>query len=157
MNTIVRELCLFSIFSSLAASLVTHNGVKRILNTVTVTALLCMIAEPLTQLDFESYNLMAAKYREESIALQINAENISDRLNRIVIEQECEEYINNRAEELGIELNSVKVTARWHRDGLWIPNDVLISSPETRNEKLCLSIEAELGIPSDEQVWNYDR
>lgn len=157
MSELVRELCVFSVFSAVAAAVIPEGGTKKVLGMVVAAVMLCMTADAVTGLDFESYRLMAARYREESTALTEDAEKISDRLNRLVIERECEEYICDRATALGTELNSVRVTARWHPDGLWLPAELLISSPDIRDERLCSAIEAELGIPTEEQVWNYDR
>lgn len=157
MNELMRELCVFSIFSAVASAIVPEGGAKRVMGIVISAVMLCITLESVTAIDFDSYRLMAAKYRETGMSLTAEAENVSDRLNRLVIERECEEYIYDRAAKFGTELSSVRVTASWHPDGLWLPSALEIGSAEARNDRLCSAIEAELGIPTSEQVWKNER
>ena len=84
-----------------------------------------------------------------------SAERIDDRLNRAVIEEQCEEYILDKAEELGANVFGVKVQAQWNLDGLWVPYSAEIDAPDIGSAKTALEgvIQNELGIPAERQMW----
>ena len=113
------------------------------------------ILSPIKEIDFDIYALETARLREAESAINESAERIDGRLNRAVIEEQCEEYILDKAEELGANVSGVKVQAQWNLDGLWVPYSAEIDAPDIGSAKAALEsvIENELGIPAERQMW----
>lgn len=111
--------------------------------------------KPIKEIDFDIYALETARLREAEAAINESAERIDDRLNRAVIEEQCEEYILDKAEELGANVSGVKVQAQWNLDGLWVPYSAEIDVPDIGSAKAALEgmIQNELGIPAERQMW----
>ena len=79
-------------------------------------------------------------------------------LNRLVIEQECGEYIMDKAADLSLSVRSVKVGARWSREGVWVPDrvSIILAEDGSARTRLVSLIEAELGIPEEVQEWSIE-
>ena len=75
-------------------------------------------------------------------------EQYSKNLNRTIIEDECRAYILDKADETGIELAEVTVTAEWSTDGYWYPHEVRIVSGADENQQ------TQLGISAENQDWS---
>ena len=151
----IRQLCAVSIFCGAAINITPEGGVRRIMQLLCTAALTIAILSPIKEIDFDIYALETARLREAEAAINESAERIDDRLNRAVIEEQCEEYILDKAEELGADVSVVKVQAQWNLDGLWVPYSAEINAPDTGGAKAALEgvIENELGIPAERQMW----
>ncbi|HAJ65393.1 MAG TPA: hypothetical protein DCM61_02265 [Clostridiales bacterium] len=90
--------------------------------------------------------------------IESNAEKSRSRLSRLVIEQECEEYIMDKAMDLGLQLDCVEISCSWNREGVWVPETVVITTMKGTEAagKLSSWIEAELGIETARQEWRYE-
>lgn len=154
--SVIRQICLLSILCGVSMSLAPEGTVKRILSIACSVALVSAVLQPLVGLDFTAYALEIAKNNERRAEFLENNADLNERLNRLVIQAECQTYILDKAEELGTELRRVTVLARWSSEGLWVPYSVELdgtdSAPERR--KLGAVIEAELGIPEERQQWS---
>ena len=128
---------------------------RRIMQLLCTAALTMAILSPIKEIDFDIYALETARLREAEAAINESAERIDDRLNRAVIEEQCEEYILDKAEELGANVSGVKVQAQWNLDGLWVPYSAEIDVPDIGSAKAALEgmIQNELGIPAERQMW----
>ena len=155
MSGVIREICALSILCGVAMSITPEGGVKRVMGILSSAVLLIAILTPVRQFDFESYALELAKYKNSEAALSARGEDINERLNRLVIEEECSAYIWDKAREYGVELTEVRVTAAWSTDGFWYPEGAVISCPDPAAASQSLSgvIERELGILESAQEW----
>ena len=152
----VRQLCALSVLCGVALYLAPEGAVKRISSIGCTVILLLSLVNAVSELSLIDYAVELAKYRELSEELSQQADNIQDRLNRTVIEQECGTYILDKAAELGIEDLQVTVTARWDMEGVWVPYKASLRSDcgaEERN-RLSERIQAELGIAKEDQEWS---
>ena len=158
MKDCVRQVCILSIFCGVAISLCPPGGVKRILHLLCSVILFAVILNPIRELDFSSLPLELAKYREEAKRLEQNGEELRDRLNRLVIEEEVSTYIEERANALGLQLKEIQVQARWStEDGIWYPDSTCIHVNGQENIEILSGILwSELGIPKDKQEWIED-
>ena len=88
--------------------------------------------------------------------LEERGDAVRDSMSRTVIEQECEAYIMDKAEAMGITVDTVKVRAFWNSEGVWVPESAEIRSACTERERKRLSdvIFADLGIPAEKQEWS---
>jgi len=148
----IRQLCALSIFCGAAINITPEGGVRRIMQLLCTAALTMAILSPIKEIDFDIYALETARLREAEAAINESAERIDDRLNRAVIEEQCEEYILDKAEELGANVSGVNVQAQWSLEGIWVPE---IDAPDIGSAKAALEsvIENELGIPAERQMW----
>ena len=93
----IRQLCALSLLCGAALSILPEGGVKRVAEVVCTASLIVALVNPLKALDMESYALESAKRQERETALISGAEATQQLLNRLVIEQEYEAYIMDKA------------------------------------------------------------
>ncbi len=157
MKDCVREVCVLSIFFGAVLSLCPEGGARQILRILGTVALMAMILNHLQKLDTAPFALEIAKYRELENQLTEDAAELQDRMNRLVIEDELREYVVNKAEQLGIQVQDVYIEARWNADGLWIPGSSRIQVRTSwEAERLSGVLLGELGIPLERQEWITD-
>ena len=152
---ILRLTCA-ALISAVATALTPEGGVKKAVQfacgLLTVTALLSA-AVSFRSVSFSRY---AAQYSAQAEEITEKAESSSSNLLRSGIEEKCEAYILDKGHEAGIADLSAEVSAKWSEDGYWYPTSAVIVSDATDSEKAALSrsIEAELGIPAESQIWS---
>lgn len=156
MGGCVRQLCLLAVLFGVILDITPEGSVKRVSCIVCSAALIMTVLSGIRTLDIPGYGIEAARYREISDSLARNAEESGERLSRLVIQSECEEYIMDKAALLGITDISAKVTARWNSDGFWMPETVTLKTQCEADAKERLSdiIETELGVGKGNQIWN---
>lgn len=154
-SSAIRQLCLLSLVCGAALTLAPEGTVKRILGIACSAALLLAAVEPLAGLDLSAYALELAKNSERRAEFLDGSADLNQRLNRLVIEEECEAYILDKAEEMGLDLEQAEVLAQWNSEGLWVPASVKLTGQAEQRERRRLGglIEAELGIPEERQQW----
>ena len=155
MNGAIREICALSILCGIAMSIMPEGGVKRVASVLCTAVLLTAVLSPLRNMDMDSYALMLTRYREQEAKLAADGEKIRNRLNRAVIESECETYIMDKAAEIGAALTAAKVEAQWSTDGVWVPYAAQLtpSLPPEQAAVLAEKIAADLGIPEERVAW----
>ena len=155
MIELVEKLCVLSVFFGLAMSLMPEGTVKKMAPAVAAAAMLLCLMDSTSSVDTDGLVLDIARYRELSETLTMDAEALHERLDRNLIEQECQTYIENKAEELGLQELTVRVAAEWSAEGFWLPESVCIEGQWSMQEKERLSqmIESQLGIPTQRQEW----
>ena len=152
----IRQLCALSLLCGAALSVLPEGGVKRVAEVVCTASLIVALVSPLKALDMGTYALESAKRHELETALTVGAEAAEQRLNRLVLEQEYEAYIMDKALEIGLEGLTVDVEVQWSLEGLWMPYAARISGvcSQTGKEKLAALMTADLGIPYERQRWD---
>lgn len=156
MTEALRQLCGLSLFCGIALGLMPEGGVKKAASIACTVVLVMTVLLPLGTLDISQYSLELAKYREMGEQLEEKGDAFRDSMSRTVIEQECEAYIMDKAEAMGITVDTVKVRAFWNSEGVWVPESAEIRSGCGESEKKRLSdvIFADLGIPAENQEWS---
>lgn len=151
----LRTICAASVFFGVALTLLPEGRERRIASLCATAALVLMFCSLLRGMDWESYALSLAEAREAAAAISSDAQTESQRLNRLVIEKECEEYIMDKAGDCACPLQGVTVSVTWSREGLWVPDSATLrlGSDQTGRERLSALIEAQLGIPLQRQEW----
>lgn len=94
------------------------------------------------------------RYREEADEIAGQAQRQAAAETRFIIEERCEAYIWDKAGQLDVALRDVTVTAKWSGEGFWYPCRCTLRGVESR--ELSRAIEAELGIPLENQTWSTD-
>ena len=141
-----------AVVCAVATELTPRGPVKSVVRCVCGAVMAAALLAPLLELDYPDYALHLARYRTSAAEVTAEAKEISGALNRRVIEDTLEAYILDKAQTLGAALSGADVTVRWSTEGVWYPVAVELRGQE--NAALSAWIEAELGIPREEQRWS---
>lgn len=154
MRECVLRLCTVSVLCGVITELINEKHIKKIAELLCMAALLSVVLMSFSHLDWNTYSRELAKYRDYETSLGQSTENVTNTLNRTVIEEQCRTYILDKAEELGCELGSVQFTMHWG-EGVWYPVEcsVRLLSGQERKPRLMDIIEADLGIKKEKQEW----
>lgn len=142
-----------SVISSLAMILTPPGRVRFV--TRMACGILCSLAivSPVLRLDMQALSVSIASYEQAAQKVTKQAEEESKMLERTYIEQECQAYILSKAEENGVPLGQVHVSARWDDDaGVWYPWSADMDC--SHSPRLSVMLESSLGIPPERQNWN---
>jgi len=151
----VMRLTAAAVLSALALGLTPEGSVKKVVRLVcgllTITALLSFAIK----FDMDTFSKATADYRQRGETIAEQAQAANRELLRRSIEEQCVAYIWDKAYALGIELTKAEVSAAWSEDGYWYPTEAILAGECTtaQREELTMSIEAELGIAREKQVW----
>ena len=154
----IRALCAMAVFSAVLLELMPEGGVRRIASVLASSALILLALGGLGQIDLDYYAREKSRLREEQAVIQAGGEAMNERLSRLVIAQELETYILDKAEELGVPVIGAELSLAWSPEGFWVPRSATIhvkGRSESEHE-LSRILEAELGIPLAEQEWKRD-
>ena len=154
----LRGICAASVFFGLALSLLPEGRERRVASLCVTAALVLMLLGLFRTFRWDSYAVSLAEMKSSADAISADAQEERRELSRRVIERECGEYIMDKAADLSLALRSVKVSARWSREGVWVPErvSIVLVQDAPGREKLASLIEAELGIPKQIQEWSIE-
>ena len=141
-----------AVFCAVATELTPKGPVKGVLRTVCGVVMAAALIAPLLDFDFPAYSLNLARYRDGAASVTEDGKEISDALNRRVIEETLGAYILDKAQTLGAEVTEARVSVRWSTEGVWVPASAEIYG--SYSEALAGAIEAELGVPREAQTWS---
>ena len=104
-------------------------------------------------IDISVYAASLARYREMEQQLSQDGEEMSSRLNRLVIEDEYTAYIKDKAAQHGLNSDRIKLEMHWNTGGFWMPAGVQMElSGNIENlPELQRTLESQLGIPREKQ------
>jgi len=155
MGEMLRRACFLSIAFGVISTLADDEGVSHILQIFCTCILLVCVLEPIKQIDFERFSLDMAAYRAKEAEILEDGEEMTEIMNREVIEHEYASYIEEKAGEMGVRVSNVSVKTKWDAEGIWVPNEAYIEfESEGRNVTgLKKTVKAQLGIPEDRQTW----
>lgn len=143
-----------SVISALALALTPPGRVRWV--TRMACGILCSLAivSPVLKLDMKALSVSIAAYEQAAEKVMETAAEESKMQERTYIEQECEAYILSKAEENGIPLGQVGVSARWDDEaGVWYPWSADLEG--AYSARLSVMLESLLGIPAERQTWAY--
>lgn len=152
MLEVIREVCVLSVLFSAAMSLAPEGSVRKMMNIACTVVLMSNLLAAIHDFDYKSYSLELAKYKDREKIFLEGSEQANERLNKAVIEQSYSTYILDKAKELNVDVDEIKVTAVWSTEGLWLPDTVQINCGYS--QRLSEYIEVELGIRKQRQEWN---
>lgn len=155
MSAVIREICALSILCGVVCSIIPDGSVKRVTGILCSCVLIITAISPLRDFDFDYYARLVSSYREREAGITQRGEEISDRLNRTVIQAECAAYISDKAEKLGISVKTIEVELQWSAEAAWIPHSARITAEATAPERKRLEdlLASELGIPPERVEW----
>lgn len=144
-----------SLFCTFALALTPEGRVKTAEKLLCGIVILIAICSPILSVKSEALSASYAKYRSIGEELANNACENSENLNRTLIESELSAYILDKAENIGAEVGDISLELKWCDEGYWYPVSCVIMGnfSENEREKLSSSIESDLGIPKELQVY----
>ena len=154
----LRGICAASIVYGVLLTLMPEGKGRSMASLCATASLVTMFLSFVMTINWEGYSLTLAQTRDAAAVIESNAEESRNRLSRLVIEQECEEYIMDKATDLGLKLEHVEISASWKKEGVWVPEKAVITSERNAEAeaKLASWVEAELGIEASRQEWRYE-
>lgn len=152
MQTWIMHLTGAAVLGMLAIAITPEGRVKKAVKLICGFAVILSIISGVTDFDFRFYSKSMADYRAEAEKLVADSQREQSALERKYIEDECEAYILDKAIELGLSCESASVTVKWSEEGYWYP--VAVELNAEFEHRLASCIEAELGIPMDNQTWS---
>lgn len=141
-----------AMLTALARCLMPPGAVQQVGSLVCAMVLLWAVLKPFTPLrqafigDFE--------VTRQTQAMDTKLTQQHEQLLKSFIEQECEAYIVDKAEQLGIDCGA-RVVCVTEEEGMWLPETVRVMgelSPQQRRE-LEQMIAADLGVERDKQEY----
>ena len=158
MSSGILQLCVISMLCGAVLSIVPEGGIKRVTGILCTAVLTIAVLSPLAELDMDIYALESAKLKELEETLLNDSKKAEEKLNRLYIQQEYEEYIKDKAQELGINEPEVSVLVQWNPDGVWVPYSAQlhVHCNKKQADELGRIILDELGVPYERQLWYSD-
>lgn len=153
----MRELCMVSLLCGAALSVCPEGGTKRLMRVLESMVLLAVLANHIAELDLGSYRIETARLHERQQEIIQGAEARTNRLDKLVIEEEYRTYIEKRAEAAGLLPKRIQIRTRWSKEGLWVPESscIWVSDGQSTRE-LSIILSGDLGIPVEQQEWIID-
>lgn len=143
-----------SVLIAAAESLMPAGSVKKVGQFVCGLVLLCVLARPLGALRGESLTEWMEEYRLTLERQEEELERQAGQTEKAVIEEYCQAYILDKAEQFGITCR-VEIQCARQEEGLWLPRSVQLwgrFEPEAQS-RLTELLERELGIAVSEQTY----
>ena len=143
-----------SVLIAAAESLMPAGSVKKVGQFVCGLVLLCVLARPLGALRGESLTEWMEEYRMTLERQEEELERRAGQTEKAVIEEYCQAYILDKAEQFGITCR-VEIQCARQEEGLWLPRSVQLwgrFEPEAQS-RLTELLERELGIAVSEQTY----
>jgi hypothetical protein len=143
---------------AIALALAPEGNVKKTVKLVCGFALMLSIMSAFKTIDYSRLSQYIAQYKLDAEEYVSDTVSESSKQTRFIIEQECEAYILDKAQELRENVECVSVTAKWSEDGFWYPVSANITGDVSEEVRRYLTqiMEAELGIAKDKQTWSMD-
>lgn len=156
MSECIRQLCFLAVLFGVILDITPEGNAKRVSSMVCSAALIMTLFSAVKSLELPEYGFESAYYRELGNSLATCAKDRSEQLGGLVIQSKCEEYIMDKAAQLGITEIGVGVEVYLSDNDEWLPESVMLTAQcsDDAREQLSNIIETELGIVKGNQIWN---
>ena len=139
-----------SVLLSLAETLVSQEGIRRVLRLAGGVLMILILLQPLTRIDPSELEISLDDYRQEASDLRESYARQQQEELAAGIAAELDAYIWDKARELGLDCRA-HVTVEIGADGTAFPRSVTVEGPYS--PALSEIIETDLGIPEENQKW----
>ena len=135
---------------ALAESLVTQEGIRRVLRLAGGVLMILVLLQPVVRMELGDLRFSPDALRQEAEALEEEYARQQEAALETGIEEELASYIWDKAQALGLSCQ-VRVTVETGADGIPVPRSVTVTG--AYSEDLSEIIETDLGIPREQQNW----
>lgn len=154
-RTYLLSVCAAAVFTVLAPMLISQNRIRKTAEFAGGLLLLIVVVSPVVQLDLSDFRQVLSSYMLDptvSFSVQNSADDdfVAERITR-----QCEEYILDKADALGM---NVETNVYLNGNTPYpLPVKVVICGRYSpwQKEQLSLVLAQDLGIPEDQQEWEY--
>lgn len=152
----LKPLIALSFLSGASLWLCPEGNAKRVTRVLCTALIVSAVAAPLRDFDFDALSLAEAKVNSaqaEIINSGLERENL---LRELVMAQNCEKYIMEKGNALGLRDLHATVELKTDESGALLPYAATVSAsgPPDSVERLQLVIRDDLGIPTERQDWS---
>jgi len=148
-----------AMLSAAAMCIAPEGQAKKVVRLVCSAAVLLAFLSIGTDFDFDSYSQRIAEIKRDADDAAGRFAGVSQGWSRLIIQEDCDEYILVRAGQLGVAHIEVGTELEYSEKGYWYPVAVNVRTDADAGakERLAAIIETELGIPKERQEWDtYD-
>ena len=158
MKEAIRSFCILAVFCGAALQLTPEGSVRRILQVLVTAILLIQLLSGIRSLDRDLLGREIGRLRENEQRFRLEAQDVRERMDRLVIEEELRTYIQNKAGQKGLTLTDIQMELHWETEGCWIPTGLTLRGSGNGDavSELIAELEAELGVPRERQRWIED-
>ena len=135
---------------AMAETLVTQDGIRRVLRLAGGVLMIVVLLQPLARIDLSEVELSLDALRQEAETLEEEYARQQEAALEAGIEEELASYIWDKARALGLECRA-SVTVETGADGVPMPRSVTVTGDYS--EELSGIIASDLGIPREDQNW----
>ncbi len=154
-RTYLYSVCAAAVLIVLVPMLISQKRIRKTAEFAGGLLLLIVVVSPVVQLDLSEFRQILSSYMLDS-SVSFSAQNSVDG-NFVAesISHQCEEYILDKAKVLGM---NVEVRVFLNGDTLYpLPVKVIVCGRYSlwQKEQLSAALAQDLGIPEDQQEWEY--
>ena len=144
-----------AVFAGAVLHICPEGGARRILRLLCTAILIAAVLSPLGTFDYDLLNLEEARFAVAEAELSNRSLETDDRMKKMLLQNNLENYIVSRGQELGLNIQSIEIELTRNGDGQWLPYAVEIEAagPAEAAEELACLLYREIGIPKERQVW----
>lgn len=155
MNNFILQISVLSIVCGFITSFVPDGGTKHITQMLSTAILLCAVLQPLGRFNLESTDFWSTKINELESDFAEKNEVVCDSLNKIGIEEQCREYILDKARLKSLIDIDVSIELKESDEGVYVPWSVELygSFSDRHKREMSELILRDLGIPEERQMW----
>lgn len=155
LGTWITGLVSASVITAISMTISPEGRVKKVLSLVCGLMMIIVMIKPVVGFDYTTFSSTYFGLKAEAEGFSDELEEVNKNLTGLIIEEQCQAYILDKGNELGIDNLAVTVSARWSEDGYWYPAgaEIITDAGESAKSKLGYCIESDLGIPAEELIW----
>ena len=152
----LKSLVAISFLSGAALWLCPEGSAKRVTRVLCTALLVAAVAMPLRDFDFDALSLAEAKVNSAQAEIINGGRERENLLRELVMERNCEQYIIEKGNVLGLRDLHATVEHKADENGAWLHFAATVSAsglPDSVRQ-LQLVIRDDLGIPTERQDWS---
>ena len=154
MREMFKTLVGLSFFAGAVLYLCPEGSVRRVLKLLCTAILTAAVLSPLRTFDYDLLSLEEARFAVAETEISNRAELTGDRMKKLLMQDNCKNYILMQGQELGLNINKAVIEVRQDENGQWLPYAAEIDAVglSAAAEELSRLLNSELGIPTERQV-----
>ena len=158
MKEMLLELIGIAMLQTVVMLFAGNDSTRKTIQLVGGVSMTLVLLSSVMRFDFSAYSSALWPQQEQNAWSSDFVREKNDRLNRLLIEEECAAYILDKARELNVELLDASVGLSWSTNGYWYPSQAVLVVPKGTGTSAQLAdvIQTQLGVPLDAQTWRED-
>lgn len=146
-----------SLITSVVMAIVPKGRVRKTVSLVCGMGMIVVLVSPVLNFDYDTFAQYISGYAYETDLPGKNMDEENERLTRLIIQEEVNAYILDKAQSIGFVDAKVSTQTKMDGEGAWYPWEVTIEGSFTSEQQrleLQNTIEGDIGVPPDRQYWS---